>query len=409
MFHWAIDWVHCKRINATCSWGEPNSGRIDPFSCYIRIPFKLTPNDTLNFNSEIEAAEIQEVNFWLPAKSRYQWDITFVPTIIFEKFTQLKSFTLPGRIENIASNDFENAANLLRLTIGNQLRVIPDNVFIRLTKLEVLNLSSNKITSVHENGLKGLTNLRVLKLSRNHLQKFRLRTFENTPQLEELILNNNQIETIEDGTLQLPHLKRLDLSHNKLKELSNNMFQNCRNLEHLDIRSNHITLIKRSLYHLNRLQYLNLDNNRIVDIYFRALARLQALEHLSLENNGQSLTDNIFVSEPSTGGVKSSVKYLFLSGNALKHREILVRLWALGLTHLEKLHLDNNAFEYIDFYPIDAFPKLEEINLGKNFWKCDWLEQTLQKLEADGIDVNLFSSRFPSATSYKHINFIPCI
>lgn len=151
------------------------------------------------------------------------------------------------------------------------------------------------------------------------------------------------------------------------------------------------------------------DNNRIADIYFRALVRIQSLEHLSIENNGQSLNDNIFMSEPSTGGAKSSVKYLFLSGNALKHREILVRLWALGLTQLEKLHLDNNAFEYIDFYPIDAFPKLEEINLGKNFWKCEWLEQTLQKLEADGIDVNLFSSRFPSSTSYKHINFIPCV
>lgn len=402
--------MHCKRINATCSWGEPNTDRIDPFSCYIRIPFKLTQNDTLNFNSEIDSNEIQEVNFWLSAlPSRYQWDITFIPQTIFEKFPHLKSFTLPGRVENIASNDFENATNLLRLTIGNQLKVIPDNVFMRLERLDVMNLSWNKITSIHENGFKGLINLRVLKLNRNHLQKFRLRTFENTPRIEELLLNNNHIEAIEDGTLQLPQLKRLDLSHNKLRELSNLLFQNCRNLEYLDLRSNRITMIRRSIYQLNRLQYLNLDNNRIMDIYFRALVRLQSLEHLSIENNGQALNDNIFMSETSAGGPKSSVKYLFLSGNALKHREILVRFWSLGMTHLEKLHLDNNAFEYIDFYPIDAFPKLKEINLGKNFWKCDWLEKTLQKLENDGIDVNLFSSRFPSSTSFKHFNFIPCI
>lgn len=403
--------MHCKRINATCSWGEPNSDRIDPFACYIRAPFKLTQNDTLNFNSEIDSIEIEEVNFWLPSPpTRHQWDITFIPHKIFEKFPQLKSFTLPGRVENIAPDDFENTTNLMRLTIGNQLKVIPDNVFVRLEKLDVLNLSWNKITSIHENGFKGLANLRVLKLNRNHLQKFRLRTFENTPQLEELLLNNNHIEAIEDGTLQLPHLKRLDLSHNKLNELSNLLFQNCRNLEYLDLRSNRITMIKRSMYQLNRLQYLNLDNNRIVDMYFRAVVRLQSLEHLSIENNGQSLNDNILMSETSTGGQKSPVKYLYLSGNALKHREILVRLWALGLTHLEKLHVDNNAFEYIDFYPIGAFPELKEINLGKNFWKCEWLEQTLHKLEADGIDVNLFSSRFPSSTtSFKHINFIPCI
>lgn len=409
IFSWSTYLVHCKRINATCSWGEPNSGRIDPFSCYIRIQFKLTPNDTLTFNSEIDAIEIQEVKFWLPSASRYQWDITFIPIEVFEKFPHLKSFTLPGRVESVSHADFVHATNLVRLTIGNQLKVVAGNVFESLTKLEVLDLSWNKITSIHENGFKGLSHLRTLKLSRNQLQKFKLHTFEHVPLVEELLLNNNHIETIEDGTLLLPNLKRLDLSHNKLKELSNSIFQICKNLEYLDLRSNHITLIRRSIYSLNKLQYLNMDNNHISDVYFRALVRLHSLQHLSIENNKQSLNDNIFVSESSEGSTKSAITGLFLSGNGLKNREILVRLWALGLTHLEKLHLDNNAFEYIDFYPIYAFPKLKEINLGKNYWKCDWLEQTLQKLETDGIEVNLFSSRFPSSTSDKHINFIPCI
>lgn len=405
---WIWNFAHCKLINATCSWGEPNAD-LNPFSCYIRIPFKLTQNDTLNFNSEIDAAEILELNFWLPSSSRYQWDIPFVPNQVFSKFSQLKSFTLPGRIESISHDDFAHATNLVRLTIGNQLKVVPGNVFDGLSKLEMLDLSWNKITSIHENGFRGLRNLRTLKLSRNQLQKFKVHTFEYVPHLEELLLNNNHIATIEDGTFQLPHLKRLDLSYNRLKELSNAVFKDCGSLEYLDMRSNRITLIRRSLYGLNQLQYLNLDNNRIADVYFRAVVRLPVLEHLSMENNGQSLNDNIFVSESSASSMKSAVKSLLLSGNALKNREILVRLWALGLTHLEKLHLDNNAFEYIDFYPIYAFPKLREINLGKNFWKCEWLEQTLEKLEADGIEVNLFSSRFPSSTSYKHINFIPCI
>lgn len=401
--------VQPKEITATCSWGEPFSGRIDPFACYIRILFKLTPNDTLSFNSEIDASEIKEVNFWLPTASRYQWDITFIPREIFQKFPHLRSFTLPGGVESISHDDFVHASDLVRLTFGNQLKVIPGNVFDQLTKLEMLDLSWNKITSIHENGFKGLDNLRTLKLNRNQLQKFKLHTFENVPLLEELLLNNNHIETIEDGTLKLSNLKRLDLSHNKLTELSNSIFKDCRQLEYLDLRSNHITLLRRSVYGLGNLQFLNLDNNRIADIYLRGLVRLPALEHLSIENNGPALNDNIFVSEPMSGSSKSAIKSLLLSGNGLRNREILVRLWAFGLTQLEKLHLDNNAFEYIDFYPIDAFPKLKEINLGKNYWKCEWLETTLEKLEADGIEVNVFSSRFPSSTSYKHINFIPCI
>lgn len=401
--------VQPKQIIATCSWGEPLSGRIDPFACYIRILFKLTSNDTLSFNSDTDATEIKEVNFWLPTASRYQWDIAFIPKEIFDKFPQLRSFTLPGRIESISHDDFTQASNLIRLTFGNQLKVIPGNVFDRLTNLEVLDLSWNKITSIHENGFKGLSNLRTLKLNRNQLQRFKLHTFKNVPALEELLLNNNHIEIIEDGTLTLPNLKRLDLSHNKLTELSNFIFKDCKQLEYLDLRSNHISSIKGSVYTLGNLQFLNLDQNRIADIYLRALVRLPSLEHLSIENNGPALNDNIFVSESTFGSSKSVIKNLLLSGNGLKNREILVRLWAFGLTQLEKLHLDNNSFEYIDFYPIYAFPKLKEINLGKNYWKCDWLQQTLEKLEADGIEVNLFSSRFPSSTSYKHINFIPCI
>lgn len=406
---WASKVVYSKPISATCSWGEPLSGRIDPFACYIRVSFKLTPNDTVNFNSDIDASEIREINFWLPSASRNQWDIPFIPREIFTKFPNLKSFTLPGRIESIAYDDFAHAGNLERLIFGNQLKVIPGLAFEPLSNLKVLDLTWNKVTSIQENGFKGLSNLKTLKLSRNQLQKFKLHTFENVPILEELLLNNNQIETIEDGTFTLANLRRLDLSHNKLRELSNLIFIDCKKLEYLDLRSNHITSIKRSLYNLNNLQYLNLDNNRVSDVYFRALARLPALEYISIENNGPALNDNIFFSESSAGGSKSAVKNLLLSGNELKNREILVRLWALGLNHLETLHIDNNAFEYIDFHPINVFPKLREINLGKNYWKCEWLEQTVEKLEADGIEVNLFSSRFPSLTSYKHVNFIPCI
>lgn len=333
-----------------------------------------------------------------------------MPSEVFTKLPNLKRFSLPGRVESISEDDFVHATNLIHLSLGNQLKLIAGNVFDKLADLEILDLSWNKITSIHENGFKGLSSLRALKLSRNQLQKFKLHTFDNIPLLEELYLNNNHIETIEDGTLKLPNLKRLDLSHNKLKELSNVIFKDCIELEYLDLRSNHITFIRRSIYNLNSLQFLNLDNNRISDVYFRAIVRLPSLEHLSIESNGVALNDNIFVSEGISGSSRSMIKNLFLSGNDLRNREILVRLWALGVTHLERLHIDNNAFEYIDFYPIYAFPKLKEINLGKNYWKCDWLQQTLEKLEADGIEVNLFSSRFPSSSaSNMHINFIPCV
>lgn len=398
------------QVNVTCSWGEPNSDRIDPFACYIRAPFIMHENDTLHFSSEIDATEIVEVNFWLPPNSRYHWQINFVPIDIFTIFPNLKSFTLPGRIESISTETFHYATNLRQLTIGNHLKVIPSNEFARLHKLEHLDLSSNKITTIQNNGFYGLISLRTLKLNRNHLRKLNSHTFNGAPLLEELLLNNNYIEHIEPHTFSLQHLKHLDLSHNRLKDLSTDLFRGCTRLEYLDLKSNKLVEVKQSLHHLHHLHYLDLDNNRIGDINLRMFAQLRHMEHLSLENNGPALNDHIFVIENSTAvSSKSVIKNLFLSGNELKNREILVRLWSLGMTQLEKLHLDNNAFEYIDFYAIEAFPKLKEIDLGQNNWKCGWLEQTLRKFEADGIEVNLFSSRFPKNSSFKHVNFIQCV
>lgn len=399
-----------KEVNAICSWGEPYTNHIDPFTCFIRIPFRLDENDTMNFASEIDEREILELNFWLPPNSRYQWDINFIPREIFSKFSNLKSFSLPGRVEHIRQEDFEQATNLLQLSIGNQLRVIPSYGFSSMIKLEVLDLTWNKIKTIQNNGFSGLNNLRNLKLSRNQLQKLTSNVFNETQTLEVLLLNNNQIEAIEDGAFTLPQLKHLDLSYNKLTKLSDHLFSGCGQLEYLDLKSNRLTEIKHSLHRLHHLQSVNMDNNRITDINLRRLSELRHLENLSIENNRRAVNDNIFIDDtiPASSRTKS-LKTLFLSGNGLKNREILVRLWALGLTQLEKLYIDDNSFEFIDFYPISAFPKLEEINLGRNYWKCDWLEQTLQRLEADGIEVNVFSSHFPSSTSEKHVNFIQCV
>lgn len=413
--------LETKEVNAVCSWGEPYTNHIDPFTCYLRIPFQLNENDTLNFAREINETEILEVNFWSPLLTRNRWDINFVPRSIFSKFSNLRSFSLPGRIENVCQNDFINASNLVELSIGNQLKVIPEHVFSSMTKLELLDLSANKIKSIQHNGFTGLNNLRTLKLTRNHLVKLPANTFNGTQALEVLLLNNNQLESIEGGAFKLTHLKHLDLSYNKLSQLSNHIFIDCNQLEYLDLKSNRLTGIKHAIYHLHQLNTLNMDNNQIGDINLRRLSELCHLENLSIENNRKALNDNIFVDNNNNnnnsssqttfnGSKKPVLKNLYLSGNTIKNREILVRLWSLGLhSHLQKLYIDDNAFEFIDFYPISAFTQLEEINLGRNYWKCDWLEQTIQRLEADGIEVNLFSSHFPSSSSVKHVNFIQCV
>lgn len=400
--------AHCKDVNAVCSWTQPTTNHIDPFACYIRIPFELHENDSLNITSEIDANEIMEVNFWLPPSSRQHWNIEFIPKIIFERFPQLERFILPGRIQSIHPTDFKSAVHTKRMQLGYQIKSLPANVFIRMGALELLDLTANRISYIHENAFNGLSALRTLKLSRNQLKRIKTQTFHGTPALDELHLNNNHIDYINSNALNLPQLKRLDLSYNRLNELTDETFRLCSQLEWLDLKSNRLKRIKYSIYTLQHLQHVNLDHNKIDDIKMCAFARLPRLEHLSIENNGRTLNDSIFISDKPPYGSQSPIRNLYLSGNALKHREILLHLWSLGVTQLEQLHIDNNEFEHINFYPIAAFAKLKEIDLGLNRWKCDWLEQTIEKLETDGIDLNLYSSHFPATESNQHVNFIQC-
>lgn len=399
-----------KEITTACSWTEPTTNHINPFACYLRSPFELRENDSLTITSETDANQIMEVNFWLTRSSRHHWHIDRVPKIIFAKFPQLQRFILPARIDTIHASDFVDAKHMQHLHLANLIKAIPSRAFSAMNALQLLDLSENRITVIDAGAFDGLPALRTVNLSRNQLKRIKTAAFRGAPELAELLLNHNKIETIDRLTLDLPQLKRLDLSYNRLIELPTDAFELCSQLEWLDLKANRLKAITQSMQPLQQLQYVNLDHNAIGDVRLCALAALPRLEQLRLENNGRALNDSIFVCDdkPSYGTVQMPLRILHLSGNALRHREILLQLWSYGVTQLEELRIDNNEFEHINFYPIAAFPKLKEIDLGLNRWKCDWLEETVAKLESDGIDLNLYSSHFPTSPSYQHVNFIQC-
>lgn len=399
-----------KEITTACSWTQPATNHIDPFACYLRSPFELRVNDTLTIASETDAGQITEVNFWLARSSRHHWLIDRVPNAIFAKFGRLQRFTLPGRIEAIRAGDFAGATHLQQLHLGNRIKSIPGQAFIAMTALQLLDLSGNRISAIEADAFTGLPALRTLKLGRNQLKRIRAAAFHGAPALAELLLNNNKIDAIDRPALDLPQLKRLDLSHNRLVELPADAFELCGQLEWLDLKANRLVAVGQSMRPLQRLQYVNLDHNAIGDVRLCALAALPRLERLLLENNGRALNDTIFVCDdrPASAAAQSPLRVLHLSGNGLRHREILLQLWSYGATQLEELRIDNNEFEHINFYPIAAFRRLKEIDLGQNRWQCDWLEETVARLESAGIDVNLYSSHFPASPTYRHVNFIQC-
>lgn len=401
----------CDRINATCVWGEPHTGIVNPFACYICEPLTLSGNDTLNISSDISATEIVSVNFWLPWTARYQWEIDHIPREIFKQFVNLKSLVLPGHIQTIVSDDFAGAMNLEHLELSNSIKSIGGMAFIHSPKLRRLNLSWNRIQRIGDNAFKGLMYLSHLHLDRNRLSFLDPSMFRGIENLTVLTVSYNKIERITDDALNFPNLIEIDLSNNKVRMLSDMTFNRCIKLQKVQLKSNELHSVGQALYRLQHLHYINLDKNHIQNIRIESFATLAHLEYLSLQHNGRQAFDALVIIDadgPVKNVHKSPIRELYLAGNGLKNPKILRLLQRIGLTQLEKLDIDSNAFERIDFDGIEDFSRLRQINLGQNHWDCEWLNVTVQRFENENIDINLYSSHFPMTINETHINYIQC-
>lgn len=400
---------NAETINTTCVWGEPLSGNVNPFACYIREMITLNSDDTLNVLSDMNANEIIEVHFWFSWTMQKEWLIYRIPIEVFKKFPNLKSFTLPGHVDTINATDFTDATNLEYLKVSNSIRIINERTFLSTPKLEKLDLSGNKINAIAANAFDDLMHLKYLHLDRNRLMYINQSTFVGIENLLVLTLSFNKIDHIENDALNFPHLIEINLSHNKLRTLSDMTFHQCIKLQNIQLKSNVLHSIGQAFYHLKYLQHVNLDRNHIVDIRLDEFAILPHLEYLSLQHcfgyPFDSVVENLATVKPN---VKSELRELLLAGNRLKSRKILNILHHFGFSNLEKLDLDNNDFSEIDFTDIELLPRLKQINLGANHWKCEWLNDTVQHFEDENIGINLYSSHFPLSENGKNINYIQC-
>lgn len=409
-----VPFANAKEVSASCVWGEPKTNIVNPFACYIQKAFSLGPDDTLRIVSELSSKEITAVHFWLSPSSHHPWNIRHIPREIFMQFENLKSFSLPGNVELLSANDLAAAKNLEALTLSNSIKVIEKRTFSSATKLIKIDLSTNKIGRIAPNAFDGLVSLKTLHLDRNRLSHIDRTMFASIESLSTLTLSFNKIERIDAAALNLPNLIEIDLSHNKLRTLSDTTFDQSPKLQKIQLKSNKLQTIGRTFDRLMHLQSLNLDRNQIEDIRLSAFARLPRLDCLSLQYNGHpfdALVSNASIDVGDVDDHRSmvSVRELLLAGNNLTNRHIFNILRQFGFTQLEKIDLDANEFDEIDFNEIEQFPRLKQINLGKNNWSCEWLNQTVQRLEDENIGINLYSSHFPMTDNWKHINFIQCI
>jgi len=131
----------------------------------------------------------------------------------------------------------------------------------------------------------------VLNLGNKHLRDLDSINFdrEAVRSLHELILWNNQLQSLPPIIGTLSNLQRLDLADNALRSLPDSI-GNLVNLQELNLENNQLVSLPNSINHLVNLQLLNLSANHLTNFPNREQSdRLTKLRILYLGHN--QLTD----------------------------------------------------------------------------------------------------------------------
>lgn len=123
---------------------------------------------------------------------------------------------------------------------NNSLKVIDQQTFYGMDRLEILDLRHNNLSSLHDLTFKFLTNLTQLHLSHNALViTDLLPILQWLDALRALDLGSNKIQEISMSSFQrLTRLTSLSLRKNRLETIPTELFEMLENLEEVDISGN---------------------------------------------------------------------------------------------------------------------------------------------------------------------------
>jgi hypothetical protein len=214
---------------------------------------------------------------------------------------------------NEVPNNLEEVKSLLVLNLSNNhITNVPNHLFINLTDLVYLDLSSNKIEIIPPQ-LRRLVHLKTLILNDNPLLHAQLRQLPALVSLESLHLSNTQrtISNIPQGLDNLPNLKELDLSCNDLTIVPDTIYK-IRTLQRLNLSQNSLSEISNMIGDLEELLSLNLSRNKLLSLP-NALCKLSKLKKLYANSNFLS-----FVGIPAGIGKLSELEIFSASDNRLE-------------------------------------------------------------------------------------------
>lgn len=245
----------------------------------------------------------------------------------------------------------------------NFLESIPDDRFAFNNFIKV-NLSNNRLFRLSPGTFRDIIKLDILDLSKNKIDYLSIETFKPLANsLTTFLIQVNQLFGMETSRLsnilnELKKLKNLDVSHNQLTSLPR--IKSMNSLTHLNLESNHIEFLTDSDTNEqllpNSLIVLNIQHNELKHLNENSFGVLTKLEYLNLAYNQISeIAENSFLH-------LTSLIELDLSYNFLKH--IPSRIF-YTLVRLDRLELSTQKIpiKSIENYAFDRKSNKHQISL----------------------------------------------
>uniref|UniRef100_A0A182KBF3 Chaoptin n=1 Tax=Anopheles christyi TaxID=43041 RepID=A0A182KBF3_9DIPT len=334
----------------------------------------LGPDDFANFSPELEELRLNRAS------------LKVIKAHAFTHVRGLKRLDLSeNRIDSIEPDAFSDVGHSLvslRAShgLGSQLVVFPIEAFRKLTALEALDLSNNRLKAIgdtsfhllrnlvslelHDNQIDTLakgtfqadihTKLMMISLSYNNIKQLITHTFVDLEELEALLLGDNQIATIEKRTfMNLSNLKLINLRGNRLNKIADEAFQNLPELEKLDLAYNSLTAF----------DFMYLD--QAMDVSYNKIKTLGMVEN-STDNTSHSNREQqqLQQQQPQQPNIHSNIRSLDFTSNNISR--IMPGYFRPTELSLMKLVLRQNQLSTITRELLGNMPHLNWLDLSEN-------------------------------------------
>lgn len=203
--------------------------------------------------------------------------------VFINVITRNQSITIIGIHKNDRNNyDVKNIKILDSYT-----RFISSKLLEVFPKVEGLDIRKSSLHRIQPFALSLAPYLKEIIVVDNKIPKLENGSFQGLVDLKLLLLINNKIESIESAAFYGLHkLKVLWITHNHFTALDPTTFSSLVHLKQLIIRHNFLTRIDGELFSCNsQLQQLILNDNKICQIDPTFIDNLDDLEVVKLKNN----------------------------------------------------------------------------------------------------------------------------